>query len=61
MPENRDIAALREFDDAKGKYLDVHAWYFTPDSASVILSTLQSVGLSPLRVRQALPGTARHQ
>jgi 2-polyprenyl-3-methyl-5-hydroxy-6-metoxy-1,4-benzoquinol methylase len=50
--EQRRQAALREFDDAKGKYIDVHAWYFTPDSASVILSTLQSVGLSPLRVHR---------
>lgn len=35
--EQRLQAALREFDEAGGGYIDVHAWYFTPDSASTIL------------------------
>jgi len=47
--EQRLRAALQEFNDAQGKYIDVHAWYFTPDSASAILSTLHSLKLSPSR------------
>ena len=38
--------ASRAFDDADGTYVDVHAWYFTPDSASAILSALQRTRLS---------------
>jgi len=46
----RYLQALREFDNSEGSYIDVHAWYFTPDSAANILSTLRSVYLSPLSV-----------
>jgi hypothetical protein len=53
--EGRLQAALEEFDNADGKYIDVHAWYFTPDSASAILSALQSIGLSELAVHRVYP------
>jgi SAM-dependent methyltransferase len=43
--EQRLRAALREFDDVKGGYIDVHAWYFTYDSASAILAALQHMRL----------------
>ena len=48
-------AAVQEFEGAGGEYIDVHAWYFTPKSASHLLSTLQDVGLSPLRVYRTYP------
>jgi SAM-dependent methyltransferase len=48
-------AAVQEFDGARGKYIDVHAWYFTPGSASQLLSALQDDGLSPLRVHRTYP------
>jgi SAM-dependent methyltransferase len=46
--EQRFQAALREFGDAKGAHIDVHAWYFTPDSASAILAALRYMSLSQL-------------
>jgi SAM-dependent methyltransferase len=53
--DQRYLAALREFDDAKGKYIDVHAWYLTPDSAAGILSALRGAGLSRLGVHRIYP------
>jgi SAM-dependent methyltransferase len=50
--EQRLQVALREFDDAKGGHIDVHAWYFTPESASAILAALQNMRLSPLAVHR---------
>jgi SAM-dependent methyltransferase len=46
--EQRLQGALREFDDAKGGLVDVHAWYFTPDSAAAILAALQNLRLTQL-------------
>jgi SAM-dependent methyltransferase len=48
-------AALDEFDSSNGSYIDVHAWYFTPDSFSAILSALQSAKMSPLGVHRIYP------
>jgi SAM-dependent methyltransferase len=48
-------AAVREFDDARGNYIDVHAWYFSSGSAAVIFSALQSLGLSQLSVQRVYP------
>jgi SAM-dependent methyltransferase len=53
--DQRYLAARREFDDAKGKYIDVHAWYLTPDSAAGILSALRGAGLSRLGVHRIYP------
>jgi SAM-dependent methyltransferase len=50
--EQRIQAALPEFDDSKGGYIDVHAWYFAPDSASAILAALQHMHLSQLKVHR---------
>jgi SAM-dependent methyltransferase len=50
--EHRLEAALQEFSDSEGGYIDVHAWYFTPDTASAILYALQRVGLSRLGVQR---------
>ncbi len=40
--------AVQEFEDAKGGYIDVHAWYWTPDGFRQTLSVLYHLGLSPL-------------
>jgi SAM-dependent methyltransferase len=50
--EQRFLTALQEFDAAKGGHIDVHAWYFTPASASAILGALQNMGLSQLTVHR---------
>jgi SAM-dependent methyltransferase len=49
----RTRIALREFDDARGSYIDVHAWQFTPASFREITSLLCELGYSsmqPVRV-----------
>lgn len=53
--EQRLHAALREFDDVKGGYIDVHAWYFTHDSASAILAALRHMRLTQLAVHRVYP------
>jgi SAM-dependent methyltransferase len=53
--ERRLHAALEEFEGAGGNYIDVHAWYFTPESAFAILSTLRKIGLSPFEVHTIYP------
>jgi len=50
--EQRLEAALQIFNDARDQYIDVHAWYFSPDSASAILSALQSMSLNRLGVHR---------
>jgi SAM-dependent methyltransferase len=44
--------AIQEFDDANGKYIDLHTWYFTPESSSAILAALQCARLSQLAVHR---------
>lgn len=53
--KHRIQTALGEFDNANGAYIDVHAWYFTPQSASSIFSTLHKCGLTRLQVRRVYP------
>ena len=48
-------AALREYSDARDAYIDVHAWYFTPDSAAVVLSVLADAGLCSLKMLRLYP------
>jgi hypothetical protein len=50
---NRVKAAIDEFRAAQGRYLDVHAWQFTPNSFRAIISslrTLRFIDLNPARV-----------
>jgi SAM-dependent methyltransferase len=49
----RLAAASEEFNQVKS--IDVHAWYFTPDSAAGILLALQSIGESPFSVAKIYP------
>lgn len=46
-------AALHQFRNSAGTYIDVHAWQFTPDSFRAIMVALQGLGpsqLKPIRV-----------
>jgi SAM-dependent methyltransferase len=45
----RTIAAIREFEQAHGSYIDVHAWQFTPDSFRDLIENLHALELSPLK------------
>ncbi len=42
--------AIRNHDFALGHYIDVHAWYFTPDSFRSIIETLGALGLTRLEL-----------
>lgn len=45
-------AAIREFDQAAGQYIDVHAWYFTPDSFCNLIDLLHALGLTQLKIER---------
>jgi SAM-dependent methyltransferase len=42
--------AIRDHDFNPGRYIDVHAWYFTPDSFRTIIETLAGLGLIGLEL-----------
>jgi len=42
--------AIRDHDFNPGRYVDVHAWYFTPDSFRTIVETLSALGLTGLEL-----------
>jgi SAM-dependent methyltransferase len=46
----RAQAAIREFVEAGGAYIDVHAWQFTPDSFFLLIDQLAQMGMSPLKI-----------
>ena len=51
-PDNQDqriAEAIRQYNTSAGRYIDVHAWYFTPETFSAIISSLHMAGLSRLR------------
>ncbi len=47
--------ALKEWRNAQGAYIDVHAWYFTPDSFAEIISLLNKLSLIDLEVERLYP------
>src|ERR1700687_1736546 len=49
--------ARQELEVMKGKYIDVHAWQFVPDSFSYIISALNEMELSPFVVERLYPTT----
>jgi len=53
--KGRIEAAIREYEDAQGIYIDVHAWYFTPENFSSIISGLRELGLNSFEVHRAYP------
>ncbi len=44
----RAISTMQEFDVAKGTYIDVHAWQFTPDGFRTIIEALHKLGKTTL-------------
>jgi SAM-dependent methyltransferase len=42
--------AIVEHNDANGKYIDVHAWYFTPDSFIEIMNVLHSTSFTSFSI-----------
>ncbi|MBA2962926.1 MULTISPECIES: class I SAM-dependent methyltransferase [Ramlibacter] len=51
----RVAAAMREHESAAGGYIDVHAWYFNPDSFGHLLELLRGLGLTRLQVERLYP------
>ena len=43
------VGALAEIEASGGKYVDVHAWQFTPNSFRTIINTIGDMRLAPLR------------
>lgn len=60
LPAERVAFAIDVFQKSAGRYLDVHAWYFTPASMRTILGVLVALGhcrLNPLRIYDTLKGS----
>ena len=53
--QKRIAAAMLEYEAAAGRYLDVHAWYFTPASAQQTLAVLRELDLLTLVVERLYP------
>lgn len=53
--KNKIEAAIKEFGDAAGKNIDVHAWYFTPNSFVDIINLLHSLKYINLSVKKIIP------
>jgi SAM-dependent methyltransferase len=51
----RIAGALREIEDAAGGYIDVHAWYFTPQSFRGVVDDLRQCGLTGFSVQRMFP------
>jgi SAM-dependent methyltransferase len=51
----RIASALQEVRDANGAYIDVHAWYFTPQSFRQVITDLFATGHSPFAVERMFP------
>ncbi|MCU0429656.1 MAG: class I SAM-dependent methyltransferase [Cytophagaceae bacterium] len=47
--------ALKEYENANGKNIDVHAWYFTPDSFVEIIQLLNQLDFIELSVKEIIP------
>lgn len=46
---------ISEFENARGGYVDVHAWQFTPASFRLLMQTLRDLCLSPFECEQVYP------
>ena len=51
----RTRAGIAAYEAANGGYLDVHAWYFTPDSARVVFPTLRELDYTTLELERLYP------
>jgi len=57
---NRLLAAISEWKSAKGGYIDVHAWQFTPQSFESLITLLGNanlINLQPIRVYNPVRGS----
>jgi SAM-dependent methyltransferase len=48
-------AAIAEYNAHDGGYIDVHAWFFTPDSLRELMTTLGELGLTGLSIERLYP------
>jgi SAM-dependent methyltransferase len=48
-------AALAEYVAHDGKYIDVHAWFFTPDSTTELITALRELGLIEFSIERLYP------
>ena len=51
----RIASAIQEISDANGAYIDVHAWYFTPQSFRQIITDLSATKHIPFSVQTMFP------
>ena len=51
----RLAGALREIEDAAGGYIDVHAWYFTPQSFRRVIDDLREGGFTGFSIQRMFP------
>jgi hypothetical protein len=56
----RTLAALEKISRERGRYLDVHAWQFTPESFEWLIEALFSLGSIKLRPARVF-GTAKYR
>ncbi len=54
----RVLTAIAEFETAKGGYVDVHAWYFTPPTLCSIVGMLREADFIPFEVERLYPTRA---
>jgi SAM-dependent methyltransferase len=52
--------ALQEYRSSNGAYVDVHAWYFTPDSFLHLVRLLHALGLTALQVERLYRSRRNH-
>lgn len=52
--------AMDEYEAAKGSYIDVHAWQFTPESFESNVNALSQLGLIRLHAEQIYPTKQGH-
>lgn len=46
---------IHAYTNAGGKYIDAHAWYFTPDSFKNIITTLYDLSYIQLKIAEIYP------
>ncbi len=51
----RILGAMQEFKKAKGSYIDVHQWYFTPETFRELIGQLHDLKLTTFTVERVYP------
>ena len=52
---DRVRSAIEEYEAARSAYVDVHAWYFTPDSWRSLVTSLRELRMIPFEVARVYP------